>query len=60
MNKDIVKGKAQQVEGKVKEEAGKATGDTSLEIKGAAERLEGKLREGYGRMKQDIEKATGK
>lgn len=58
MNKDIARGKAQQAEGKVKEKAGKATGDTSLEIRGAAERLEGKLREGFGKMKQDIEKAA--
>ncbi len=42
MNKDQVKGKANEVKGKTKQVAGKATGDKSTEYKGKAEKQGGK------------------
>ncbi|MER7763954.1 CsbD family protein, partial [Streptomyces sp. NPDC097619] len=40
-----IKGKADQVKGKVKEETGAAAGDTGLEMKGKAEKTKGRLEE---------------
>jgi uncharacterized protein YjbJ (UPF0337 family) len=47
MNKDMVKGKARQLEGKVNEETGKASGNELLEFRGKAEHVAGKLQEKY-------------
>jgi uncharacterized protein YjbJ (UPF0337 family) len=43
--KEKIKGKAEQWEGKLKEEAGKLGGDTSREVGGMVEQGRGKLRE---------------
>ncbi len=59
MDRDIVKGKALQSKGKLKEEFGKATGDISMEIEGAAEQMAGQMQEGYGKVKRSIKEATG-
>ena len=57
MNKDIDEGEAKQVKGKVREEAGKAADDTSMEMDGAAEQVLGKIQEEWGKAKRDIKKA---
>jgi len=44
MNKDRIKGSAEQAKGKVKEVAGKATGDKKLETEGKAHKVSGKIR----------------
>ena len=59
MNTDIVVGKAKQRKGKLKEEAGKVTGDTDMEITGLAEQATGKIQEVYGKLKENIEKEIG-
>ncbi|HEY4578688.1 MAG TPA: CsbD family protein, partial [Savagea sp.] len=41
MNKDHIKGTADEVKGNVKEAAGKATGDSSTEAKGKLDQLKG-------------------
>ena len=41
MNRDQIKGAGREAVGKVKEAAGKATGDTRLEVKGKAEKTAG-------------------
>lgn len=56
MNTDIVVGKAKQRKGKLKEELGKVTGDTDMEITGLAEQATGKIQEVYGKVKENIEK----
>lgn len=51
MDKDRIKGSAEQAKGKAKEIAGKVTGDTKLEGEGKAEKTAGKLRNAVGGMK---------
>ena len=56
MNKDEVKGVAEKVGGKVKEEWGKATGNPATEKKGRNEQAEGQLRENVGKAKEEVKK----
>jgi uncharacterized protein YjbJ (UPF0337 family) len=44
MDKDRIKGSAEQAKGKVKEVAGKVTGDAKLESEGKADKAAGKIR----------------
>lgn len=43
MDKDRIQGSAEQAKGKVKEVAGKITGDAKLESEGKAEKTAGKI-----------------
>jgi uncharacterized protein YjbJ (UPF0337 family) len=54
MDKDRIKGSAQQVKGKVKEVAGKATGDKKLEGEGKADKVGGKVRNAVGGIKDAL------
>lgn len=54
MDKDRVKGMAEQDKGKVKEATGKAMGDKKLETEGKMDRAEGKVRNTVGGMKDEI------
>jgi uncharacterized protein YjbJ (UPF0337 family) len=54
MDKDRIKGSAQQAKGKVKEVAGKATGDKKLEGEGKADKVGGKIRNAVGGMKDAL------
>jgi uncharacterized protein YjbJ (UPF0337 family) len=56
MNDDILKGKWNQLKGKVKEEWGDLTDDDMKEIEGKKDVLAGKLQERYGLAKDDAEK----
>lgn len=58
MNKNQVKGYANAAKGKVKEVAGKVTGDKSMEYKGTAEKHGGKAEAKYGDLESDTKKAT--
>ena len=60
MNKDEIKGKAEQAKGYVKDKAGKLTDDPDLEAEGKAERAAGELREGYGKAKRKVGEAVDK
>ena len=51
MDTDRIKGSAQQAKGKVKEVAGKATGDAKLESEGKADKAAGKVRNVIGGIK---------
>ena len=53
-NNDEVKGKFDQVKGRVKQEVGKATGDATLHDEGVADQASGELREGYGTAKRKV------
>jgi len=53
---DKVKGRAHEAVGKVKEEAGRATGNPNLQDKGTAEKAGGKIQRKVG----DIKKVFGK
>ena len=60
MNKDEIKGKAEQAKGYVKDKAGELIDDPELEAKGEAERAGGELREGYGKAKRKVGEAVDK
>lgn len=57
MNKDQVKGRIGQTKGKIKEIAGKTTGNKSLENKGTLQKVGGKIRAEYGDVKSTVKKA---
>ncbi len=57
MNKDRIQGSFDQAKGKVKEVAGKATGDTKLETEGKADQIKGKMRNTIGGMKDTVKEA---
>jgi uncharacterized protein YjbJ (UPF0337 family) len=58
MNKDRIQGSVEQAKGKVKEVAGKATGDTKLENEGKAQRVAGKVQNTIGGMKDAVKEAV--
>ena len=57
MDKDRVKGMAQQGKGAVKEAAGKIMGDEKLKAEGKMDKAEGKIRNTVGGMKDAIREA---
>jgi uncharacterized protein YjbJ (UPF0337 family) len=54
MDKDRIKGSAEQAKGKVKEVAGKATGDAKLEGEGKADKMKGKVDNAVGGVKDTL------
>jgi len=57
MNKDRIQGSAEQAKGKIKEVAGKATGDAKLESEGKAQKAAGKVQNTVGGMKDALKEA---
>ena len=57
MNKDRIEGSYEQAKGKVKEVAGKVTGDTKLETEGKADQIKGKVQNTIGGMKDSVKEA---
>jgi len=56
MDKDRVKGAANQAKGKIKEVAGKATGDSKLRTEGVADQIKGKVQSAVGSAKDALKK----
>jgi uncharacterized protein YjbJ (UPF0337 family) len=54
VDKDRIKGSAEQAKGKVKEWGGKATGDKKTEAKGKADQVKGKVRNAVGGVKDAV------
>jgi uncharacterized protein YjbJ (UPF0337 family) len=54
MDKDRVKGSATQAKGKVKEVAGKVTGDAKLKSEGQADQVKGKIQNAIGGLKDTL------
>jgi uncharacterized protein YjbJ (UPF0337 family) len=54
--KDQVEGKVHEIKGKLKEVAGRVTGNPKLENQGSAEKLGGKIQKKIG----EVEKVLGK
>jgi uncharacterized protein YjbJ (UPF0337 family) len=52
MNRDEIKGKAEQVKGAIKDKAGEILNNPELEAEGEAERAAGTVREGVGKAKR--------
>lgn len=57
MNKDRIEGSANQAKGKVKEVAGKITGDSKLETEGKADQVAGKVQNTIGGIKDTVKEA---
>jgi len=53
VNKDQLKGRTNEVEGKIKEVAGKVTGDKKLEVKGKVQGIVGEAQAKFGDVKKD-------
>lgn len=56
MNEDVLKGKWQQLRGKVREEWGELTGDELDQIAGKRDQLVGKIQEKYGYARDEAER----
>lgn len=57
MNKDQVKGRVNEAEGKMKELAGKLVGNEKLEAKGQAQKILGKAQAKFGDVKKAVKDA---
>ena len=57
MNKDRIQGSVEQAKGKVKEVAGKATGDSKLQTEGHADQISGKVKNTVGGFKDSVKEA---
>ena len=58
MNKDQIKGRAEEVAGAAKKITGKVVGNKGLEEKGRAEKAAGKARAVYGDVKNELNKGV--
>jgi len=58
MNKDRIEGAAEQAKGKVKEVAGKVTGDSKLETEGKVDQVAGKIKNTVGGLKDAVKEAV--
>ena len=58
MNKDRIEGSAEQAKGKVKEIAGKVTGDSKLETDCKAQQVAGKVQNAVGGFKDTVKEAV--
>ena len=56
-NEDELKGKADQIKGKVKDAVGNATGDERLRDKGAADEAAGEVQETFGKGRRKVGEA---
>jgi uncharacterized protein YjbJ (UPF0337 family) len=54
MDKDRIKGSAEQAKGAIKEIAGKVTGDAKLESEGKADKAAGKIQNVVGGLKDTL------
>jgi uncharacterized protein YjbJ (UPF0337 family) len=54
VDKDRIKGSAEQAKGKVKEWAGKAVGDKKTETEGKADQVRGKVQNAVGGLKDTV------
>lgn len=60
MDKDRIKGSAQNVKGKVKEAAGKALGDEKMKQEGRGDQVAGKVKNAVGGFRDTVRDATRK
>jgi uncharacterized protein YjbJ (UPF0337 family) len=58
MNKDRIEGSVEQAKGKVKEVAGKVTGDARLESERKTQQVAGKIQNAVGGFKDAVKKAV--
>ena len=58
MNKDRIEGSVEQGKGKIKEVAGKVTGDTKLEAEGKVDQTAGKVKNTIGGIKDTVKESV--
>lgn len=58
MDSDRIKGKADDVAGRVKRQVGEWTGDTETQAEGAAQQAKGKAENAWGKTKDAVRDAT--
>ncbi len=58
MDKDRVKGKADEVAGRAKRQVGEWTGDKESQVKGGAQEVKGKVENAWGKTKDAVRDAT--
>jgi uncharacterized protein YjbJ (UPF0337 family) len=58
VSKERIEGSAEQAKGKIKEVAGKATGDAKLETEGKVDQATGKLKNTAGGLKDAVKEAA--
>ena len=54
LDKDRIEGSAEQAKGKIKEVAGKVTGDSKLQADGKADQVAGKIQNAVGGLKDAL------
>jgi uncharacterized protein YjbJ (UPF0337 family) len=54
MNKDNVKGKMDDVKGRVKRQVGEWTGDENAQAEGTMDQVKGKVRDAWGNVKEGV------
>ena len=57
--KDRLKGTAKEVEGRVRNTVGAATGDSREQVKGKAQEIKGKAQQAWGKAKEDADPNPG-
>ncbi|CAN5297845.1 CsbD family protein [soil metagenome] len=60
MNKDQVKGRAEDLKGKIKEGAAEVTGNDRLKAEGQLDQAAGKTQAAYGDAKENVKDAVNK
>ena len=60
MDKERIKGKAKDVEGRIERQVGEWTGNEKAQAEGLAKQAEGKARNAVGKMKDDVRDAADK
>lgn len=58
MDSDRIKGKADDIAGRVKRQVGEWTGDTETEAEGAAQQVKGKVQNAFGKAKDAVRDAA--
>lgn len=58
MDSDRIKGKADDIAGRVKRQVGEWTGDTETQTEGAAQQVKGKVENAWGKTKDAVRDAT--
>jgi uncharacterized protein YjbJ (UPF0337 family) len=58
MNKDELKGKGENLKGRVKEAYGSLSGDKGKQAEGLIERMRGAVREKFGKGKEEVSRST--
>jgi uncharacterized protein YjbJ (UPF0337 family) len=58
VDKDRIEGAGKQIKGKIKDTAGKATGDTKLQGEGKADKAEGRIQNTVGGIKDKVRESV--